>query len=1017
MSNAAVVPAPSASSSEAEGLPIEPVLTTHRLFEAFDEQKKGLEILHGDLFDSRATIALSALSAVGAIGDARSFPLVARLLAGTSEEILCAAVKALGTIPHPGVLKLLLELAKTTRSDRLRREVLAALCAAAPREREVVSLIRQAARSPMGSAGARAHAAGLLLKVGGPLALEELLVDAREEVLDQILTSATGDSGLAPRTVTHCATLYARLPARNRAALIVLATRQDLPESIGLVRLALSDPHAEVRRAGYAALGVEPHQIPWYSDIVLHLASAVETNPSIEDEVQQTIARIRKTPEVGASITASTRGAVMSRVADLYKQLGLEGRKVSSDTHELGWLITRSKEYVEYYCDDEFKAGLLRWLKGASSDTTEGLLKMLKATAVRVEVRHFDGYSAVADLIKNPKRTGIALVARELALAHTGKSRILWQLIRVLRLSEIFLTPTQNAADAPLLKTMFTWARQEKLFRLAEAALAALSRVDPASAEVGCKECVALPLASKVLAIASLHLLRDLRPDQLEPSATRLLASQDDPYVTMNSLEVISDGPSSTSGELAKALLTRLSLASSREVRDAIVAYLGDKMSLDITESLKDRGVGGDEAVREAALAILDRRIDAKLIANRDGTIEFLYRVLRGDHQPSRRSAAVMLWKLGDEYALEVLRDFLSTDGDDTAVDILRRLQSVIRPSLLDVFSQLLPREGAPLQGALRACILPLDRGPLRSGILEAALRLRRGATPDDEADDVLGVEPVAPDVELRSERTTFQFERENMQELVMFFSDIKGYSKKASILPPMQLNALIQDYEKILLAHIESHGGELVKRMGDGHMIVFQQPLPAVLAAIRLQKTLRRFNRYRDENTQVVIRIGIHSGSVVRKAQGDVLGNAVNIASRLESSARPGSILISDVVQEKVKDAIHAREIGHISVKNIPDPIRVFEPYEIVLDLPAELDPLKNAKTAASEQTAAAATNVSLERETYMEIARCFSALVALCKKAEGGTVSLAALNEQVLARWGRLRPRLPGFAPAQKK
>jgi hypothetical protein len=231
-----------------------------------------------------------------------------------------------------------------------------------------------------------------------------------------------------------------------------------------------------------------------------------------------------------------------------------------------------------------------------------------------------------------------------------------------------------------------------------------------------------------------------------------------------------------------------------------------------------------------------------------------------------------------------------------------------------------------------------------------------------------------------------------------------------------MQLSALLQEYEKLLLTHVEAHRGELVKRMGDGHMFVFQEPLPAVLAAIRLQKSLRRFNRYRDESTKVVIRIGIHGGRVVRKAQGDVLGNAVNIASRLESSARPGSILISDQVYDKVKDSVHAREIGHIPVKNISEPIRVFEPYEIVLDLPAELDPLKRALSGTPEQTAASGS-VTLDRETYAEIARCFSALVGVCRSAESGQVPVSTITAQVLARWSRLRPRLPGLGQAKNE
>ena len=166
------------------------------------------------------------------------------------------------------------------------------------------------------------------------------------------------------------------------------------------------------------------------------------------------------------------------------------------------------------------------------------------------------------------------------------------------------------------------------------------------------------------------------------------------------------------------------------------------------------------------------------------------------------------------------------------------------------------------------------------------------------------------------------------------------------------------------------------------------------------------------------MIRIGIHSGRVVRKAQGDVLGNAVNIASRLETSARPGSILISDQVQEKVKDSVHAREIGHITVKNISEPIRVFEPYEIVLDLPAELDPLKQVRGAFPEpaEPAGAPGSVTLDRETYAEIIRSFSALVEVCRGAESGQVPVSTITAQVLARWSRLRPRLPGLGPSKK-
>ena len=127
------------------------------------------------------------------------------------------------------------------------------------------------------------------------------------------------------------------------------------------------------------------------------------------------------------------------------------------------------------------------------------------------------------------------------------------------------------------------------------------------------------------------------------------------------------------------------------------------------------------------------------------------------------------------------------------------------------------PRGVRPLHGPLRDLLLGAEEPALRESVLAMALHMRGAAMEEDPQD---GDE--TPVVNLRTERTAFQFEREHIQELVMFFSDIQGYSKKAQLLTPLQLSALIQEYEAVLLAHVDDHRGELVKRMGDGHMIVF---------------------------------------------------------------------------------------------------------------------------------------------------------------------------------------------------
>jgi len=106
--------------------------------------------------------------------------------------------------------------------------------------------------------------------------------------------------------------------------------------------------------------------------------------------------------------------------------------------------------------------------------------------------------------------------------------------------------------------------------------------------------------------------------------------------------------------------------------------------------------------------------------------------------------------------------------------------------------------------------------------------------------------------------------------------------------------------------------------------------------------------------------------------------------------------------------------------VKNIAEPIRVFEPYEIALDLPASLDPLKGAQPsavssvsapapAAERPAAAAGETARVDPEILRQITRCFENLERICRESHDGIVSLSLVNDQVLSGWGRIRGSLP--------
>ena len=1000
----------------------EVLITTHRILASLDTQHRGLPSLHADLFDARPAVALSAISTAGTIADASSFPHLARLLSAADEDLQCAAIAAMARNPHPEKAGTLRGLLRTTQSDRLREAVLEAIADAGLGDAETADLARRTAHSALVPPAARANAAGVLLAIAGPDCLDTLIAEGREEVLARVLERAVSRPEAASRVLRLMAPGYRRLPARLRAALASFAAAIDAPESISVLHAALADTDPEARRAVYVAVGTYAHHGSIRGPLIDALAERAEALPSLEEEAAQAVARLAALPHA-AAVSSEIRERIRRRIAELYTEVGTSSHRVASDSHELGWIIRRTCEYLEYYADDDLKAAVIRHLRGIGAIEVDELLRRLKATAVRVEVRHFDGYSALQDLIRNPRRSGAGLIMREISQVHPGKARRFGQLVRNLNLAAQYLGP-EASAEAPGLEAIYTWARQERLFRLAEAALAALARVAPARGVALGKACLAPPVSSKILAIASLHLLAGLDPATLEPAAAALLAGPEDVHLALNAIEAIGTLPPTSNGQVAAALIGVMRRTANRELLENAAACLGEKLDVDITAGLSDLYKLGSPLPREAALICIDRQIGTGRLANREGTAEFLYRILREAAPVERGRAAALLWKLGDDYSLEVIRDLLATAAPPERATLLLALRGHLRPSLVPALEGPLA-DGHPLvQEALRELVLDAT-GEAREAILSMAIALG-GETHEDE--DAIGDTGKSAGVELHGERERFRFEREHITELTVLFTDIVGYSKKAQALPPMQLAALLQEYERILVAVVSAHRGELVKRMGDGHMFVFTSPLSAVLAAIRVQKSLRRFNRYREEVSRVAIRIGVHCGKVVRKDSGDVLGNTVNVASRLETAAQSGSILISEELHERVKDAVHAREIGAIEVKNISGAIRVFEPYEIALDLSPDQDPLRQARAAATPSTGAApsapraapsapraapsapaaAPSTGVSREALAEIARTFKRLNEIVKSIEAGEPRGAELRQEIAAGWKRLRTLL---------
>jgi adenylate cyclase len=139
-------------------------------------------------------------------------------------------------------------------------------------------------------------------------------------------------------------------------------------------------------------------------------------------------------------------------------------------------------------------------------------------------------------------------------------------------------------------------------------------------------------------------------------------------------------------------------------------------------------------------------------------------------------------------------------------------------------------------------------------------------------------------------------------------------------------LTALKQCRKELVDPKIAEHRGRIVKTTGDGVLVEFASAVDAVRCAIEIQLAMTERSAKIPEDRRIEFRIGINVGDIIID-EGDIYGDGVNIASRVETLASPGAICISDSVYQQIKGklAIDVIDMGEQDLKNIAQPVRVF--------------------------------------------------------------------------------------------
>src|SRR6187455_3045666 len=129
----------------------------------------------------------------------------------------------------------------------------------------------------------------------------------------------------------------------------------------------------------------------------------------------------------------------------------------------------------------------------------------------------------------------------------------------------------------------------------------------------------------------------------------------------------------------------------------------------------------------------------------------------------------------------------------------------------------------------------------------------------------------------------------------------------------------------------IVAHRGRIVKTTGDGMLVEFASAVDAVRSAVEVQRGMAEQNSGVPQEVRIEFRVGIHVGDIIID-DGDIFGDGVNVAARLESIAEPGGICISDDAHRQVRGKFDVtfKDLGERQLKNIARPVRVFQ---VVLD------------------------------------------------------------------------------------
>lgn len=226
------------------------------------------------------------------------------------------------------------------------------------------------------------------------------------------------------------------------------------------------------------------------------------------------------------------------------------------------------------------------------------------------------------------------------------------------------------------------------------------------------------------------------------------------------------------------------------------------------------------------------------------------------------------------------------------------------------------------------------------------------------------------------------------IETLTIVFTDVKGYTAATSAQTHSENARLLRHIERIIAPVVRGYSGRVVKSIGDAYMIVFRSPTEAVRCAAAIQDRLHQYNTSRGADQAIHVRIAMNIGEV-RAHRGDVFGEPVNIASRIETITPAGEIYFSAAIHLTMnRSQLPSEHVGEFEFKGIPEPVTVYRVKSF-----AHVETATGAGAEASRPPAPGLPFGGLELEQWRRmrwVRRAYVGLWALVLAGVGGAAYL---------------------------